>query len=341
MLRYTRILCMLLILITLVTGCGTGNKSEQDLESQTTIENRFEENTENETNNKEVIKESSGQFSSGYLDVNKDVYEYNGREVEIPFYLENLGNKNEGAATIGLLLFVDGNVQDYKIKENGQTKVMQKITLKPKERKEFKLIFKPVSGKKGEKVGVIPATIWNPDYLPEEKRPIWGNNQELGAIIPLEINMKCDGTNQLKGTKKNVKVSDIPEDILNDYKNMQVSDVYDALDTSVNFTMEASDKEKSILYGKDDKVPITLKLYGGENVKEKITVFINNKPVKVDKKDYVEVKTEKGKMVTVTANIDLSGYDRINSIYAVVMTSGKDYKVQDIYKTDSLLLINK
>ena len=52
-------------------------------------------------------------------------------------------------------------------------------------------------------------------------------------------------------------------------------------------------------------------------------------------------KTKKGKMITVTANIDLSGYDRVNSIYAIVMTSGGDYKIQDISKTDSLLLINK
>lgn len=52
-------------------------------------------------------------------------------------------------------------------------------------------------------------------------------------------------------------------------------------------------------------------------------------------------ENSKGKMITVTANLDLSGYDRINSIYAIVMTSGGDYKIQDISKTDSLLLINK
>ena len=53
------------------------------------------------------------------------------------------------------------------------------------------------------------------------------------------------------------------------------------------------------------------------------------------------MKTQKGKMIIVTANLDLSGYDRINSIYAIVMTSEGDYKIQDISKTDSLLLINK
>ena len=110
-------------------------------------------------------------------------------------------------------MFVDGNIQDYRIEANGKIQTMQKITLKPKERKEFKLIFKPVSGKKGDKVGVIPATIWNPDSLPNEKNPSWGNNQQLSANVPLEIKMKSNGTNQLKATKKHVKVSDIPRKI--------------------------------------------------------------------------------------------------------------------------------
>ena len=333
-----RIGCILLISTIILTGCKTGNKNKNDKENKTAVENRFEKKNENIEN---VKKESSGQISFGYLNEKKDVYEYNGKDVEIPFYLENQGNKNESVATIGLLLFVDGNIQDYRIEANGKIQTMQKITLKPKERKEFKLIFKPVSGKKGDKVGVIPATIWNPDSLPNEKNPSWGNNQQLSANVPLEIKMKSNGTNQLKATKKHVKVSDIPEESLNDSKNTYVSDEYDSLDTSVNFEMESSVKDKQILYGKNRKVPITLKLYGGASVNEKITIFINNKPVKIDKKDYIKVKTQKGKMITVTANLDLSGYDRINSIYAIVMTSGGDYKIQDISKTDSLLLINK
>ena len=79
----------------------------------------------------------------------------------------------------------------------------------------------------------------------------------------------------------------------NDWKNTYVSDEYDSLDTSVNFEMESSVKDKQILYGKNRKVPITLKLYGGASVNEKITIFINNKPVKIDKKDYIKVKNSK------------------------------------------------
>ena len=171
----------------MVTGCGANNKNKNDKSNKKIVENKFEKKDEN---NEDVIKESSGQISFGYLHEKKDVYEYDGKDVEIPFYLENQGNKNESATTIGLLLFVDGNVQDYRIEANGKIQTMQKITLKPKERKEFKLIFKPVSGKKGDKVGVIPATIWNPDSLPKEKNPSWGNNQQLSANVPLEI--KCN-----------------------------------------------------------------------------------------------------------------------------------------------------
>lgn len=112
----------------MVTGCGTSNKNKNN---KSTIENKFEKKDEN---NEDVIKESSGQILYGYLDEKKDVYEYDGKDVEIPFYLENQGNKNEGVATIGLLLFVDGNVQDYKIEANGKIQTMQKITLKPKKR---------------------------------------------------------------------------------------------------------------------------------------------------------------------------------------------------------------
>lgn len=245
-----RIGCILLILTIILTGCKTGNKNKNDKENKTAVENRFEKKNES---NEDIIKESSGQISFGYLDEKKDIYEYDGKDVEIPFYLENQGNKNEGVATIGLLLFVDGNVQDYKIEANGKIQTMQKITLKPKERKEFKLIFTPVTGKKGEKVGVIPATIWNPDSLPKEKNPSWGNNQQLSANIPLEIKMKCNGTNQLKATKKHVKVSDIPEEILNDWKNTYVSDEYDSLDTSVNFEMESSVKDKQIYMEKIER----------------------------------------------------------------------------------------
>ena len=118
-----RIMYMLLILMIMLTGCGTDNKNKND---KATVENKFEKKDEN---NEAAIKESSGQISYGYLDEKKDVYEYDGKDVEIPFYLENQGNKNESTATIGLLLFVDGNVQDYKIEANGkiQTKGKKRV----------------------------------------------------------------------------------------------------------------------------------------------------------------------------------------------------------------------
>lgn len=92
-----RIGCILLISTIILTGCKTGNKNKNDKENKTAVENRFEKKNES---NEDIIKESSGQISFGYLDEKKDIYEYDGKDVEIPFYLENQGNKNEGVATI-------------------------------------------------------------------------------------------------------------------------------------------------------------------------------------------------------------------------------------------------
>ena len=84
-----------------------------------------------------------------------------------------------------------------------------------------------------------------------------------------------------------------------------------------------------------------MRMFGGLNVEDKVTVFVNNKPVKINGGDYFTVKMQKGKMATITFDLDLSEYDEINSIYAIAMTSGKYYELQDVYKTDSMLLVNR
>ena len=328
-----RIVCALLLMGLLVSGCSS--RTEDDVDSSS-VENKFEE----ENNVGDVIKESQGAISYGFLDERTDVYTYDGSEVEIPYYMENLGEESEADAKVGLMLFVNGNIQDFHI-AGGQPKPIEKVVLKPGERKEFTMCFKPVSGKKGEKIGVIPVTIWNPDSLPKEDNPIWGNNQELGANVPLEIDMKEDGENKLVGTEEGVSASDIPEEVLEEYKSTYVGDVYDSLDASVNFKIDTGEDGKAVLYAKNGKVDLRLHLFGGKNVRDRITVFINNNPVKIGDKDYIEVNTKKGKMLTVDVKIDVSEYDRNNSLYAIAMTTGADYKVDDVYKTKSMLLINE
>ena len=67
------------------------------------------------------------------------------------------------------MFFVDGEAQPYSTNEDGKEtdeSYMHKFSIAPGDRLDFDAAFTPVSGKEGEEIGLIPAIIWNPDYIP-------------------------------------------------------------------------------------------------------------------------------------------------------------------------------
>ncbi len=293
----------------------------------------------------DAVSQSQGMIGYGFADGSPDEYTYNGEAVEIPYYIENMGEAGEENAEVGLLLFVDGEAQPFSAYEEEGKKeeaVMQKFSIPPGKRVELTLSFFPVSGKKGETIGIIPATIWNPDFVPEGgENPVFGNSLKLGTNIPLEIKMEADGNKVHKGAQTDAKMIDIPEEILAAQEKFFGEGEYDSLDSSVGFTIEPTKEKTNLLTAENGRADITINLYGGKQVTDKITVFVNNEPIKIDGGDYVKVKTKKGKMWQIRFSLDISNYKDMNTIYAVAMTSGEDYKVSDIYQSNILLLAKK
>lgn len=87
--------------------------------------------------------------------------------------------------------------------------------------------------------------------------------------------MKSDGKAVYKRAEADAKMADIPEEILAAYEGAAGEDSYDFLDDSVGFTMEPSEKNTRLLRTENGKADITINLYGGKQVTDKITVFIN------------------------------------------------------------------
>lgn len=288
-----------------------------------------------------LLVESSGSIGFGYLNPPDNGYVYDGSEVRIPYYIENIGAENEPEAKVGLMFFVDGEVQSYSITEDddkvSDLNSFHFFSLAPGERKEIEAIFKPVSGTAGDAVGVIPAIIWNPKYMPKsEKLARFGNCYSLNANVPLSIQMNENGTGEQKAASLQCDIIDIPEDVLLSLEDLYSNDVYDYLDSSVGFEIETGDKR--VLYADKGKVEVTINLYGGKQVADKITLFAGNRPIKIEDGDYVLVNTQKGKMCQIKATIDVSDLEKNSVMYAIVMTSGNDYLVQDIYITDPVLI---
>lgn len=334
---------ILLALVLVLSGCGNNRedvsndkKDDELIEAFSPEDTGDTKDTVEDGIDSEVFIQSMNMFAFGFLDIDTDEYIYDGKDVVIPYYIENVG-KND--AETGLIFFVDGEAQPIKINLNGketETETMQKFKMKPGERQEFEVRFTPVSGKKGDKVGVIPALISAPDVIPADKDIVsFGNCYKLSSNIPLIINMKEDGQNKTKKSAAGYDLIDIPQSVLDQYEGVEGKDTYDIIDASQCLEIESPNNKLLI---KDNKLDLTLNIYGGKQVTEKITLFIDNKPITIDKGDFVEVKTKKGKMCQIKATIDVSFVKKNSVMYGIAMTSGEDYKVQDIYATKPVLL---
>ena len=326
------IILISILLIFAITGCSVEKGTEKSDTTETQLANAFEEDAS-------LLRESSGQIGFGYLFPPEDGYVYDSTEVSIPYYIENMGKENETNAKVGLMFFVDGEVQPCSIFDNDELSAentFHYFSLAPGERVEFDVKFKPISGTIGEEIGVIPAVIWNPNYMPANSGSIrFGNCYSLSTNIPLTIKMEQDGMNNHTPSSLQYEIMDIPEAIMLSLENVYANESYDILNESVGFEIET---ENNILLAKNGKVDITINLYGGKQVKDKITIFINNQPIEISGGDYIEVNTQNGKMCKVQATIDVSHLESDSVLYAVVMTTENDYVIQDIFMTQPVLI---
>lgn len=324
--------CVMLLAAT--AGCSSDTVPSGDTQTETDLAAAFDEDTS-------LLKESSGTIGCGYPDAPDEGFVYDGTEVRFTYYVENMGEEEESDAEVGLLFFVDGEVQPFAVDEGDaltEEAVMQEFTLAPGEKREFEVVFQPVSGKEGDVVGIIPAVIWNPHYVPERAETVrFGNCYKMTTNIPLAITMEADGTGEHRASSLQCDVGEIPEEILLQLEGTYASDSYDILDNMVTVEIETAN-DSHVIALEDGKLDVTINLYGGKQVADKITLFIGNEPVMIEDGDYVEVNTEKGKMCRVQASIDVADLQEDSVMYAFVMTAGEDYVVQDIYMTDPVLV---
>lgn len=332
------LLVLIIALFILCVGCSQNKTDELEVEENQNIEDVFKNN-----NTSSVV----AQFGFGFISENfseRQVYKYNGEEICIPYYVKGM---EEGLkADFGLILFVDGVSQPYKIRQNGETseeQFMHKFSLANNEKKEFDIVFSPVTVKNEERVSIIPATILKPEFIPEsESKPIYGIYHSLSANTPNEIYFKSGITNsrELCGYSK-YSLDDIPESLKDNNMGAEVNSA-DGLDKMTKLELLPEYEEENIIYSNNGKVKFKLRMYGGPELTYNTTIFVNHKPVQIMNSDYLETKTQKGKMCTFDIELDISNYERLNTIYAISNPSGKGYfaEINFPIKTKSILMVN-
>lgn len=264
-----------------------------------------------------------GGFSYGWPD-ERDVFTYSGEPLEIPFYLTGAMDFSQ---EIGLLIFVDGIAQPYSaVFPDGTKKAeayMQAFELEKAAENRFNLVFQPVTGKTGDSLSIQAVTILSPSYMPAgTENPSYGIYHSENLTLPLQIAYEADAPAENKRTATDkYDITDIPKSVTdtNAYFDM------DTLDT-VNYLsiVPADGEDNSILYSQDGFATFKIMLYGGPEADNNITVFVNHQPVQLGGADYLAVRTVKGKMVEATIILDVSSFGKLNTLYAIASSTGRD-----------------
>lgn len=285
--------------------------------------------------------EEAGSFSYGWTD-ERDVFTYSGEALRIPFKLA--GAMEGSPQEVGLLLFVDGIAQPYSAVFSDGTELaetyMQTFPLEQGEENLFDLVFQPVTGKAGESLSIQAVTILRPSYLPEgAENPNYGFYHSANITIPLQIAFEKDAPEEGRKTAaESYEIVDIPKSVTN---SDEIFGLENGRDTNSYLSViPAEDENGSVLYSKDGAVTFRIRLYGGPEADQNITVFVNHQPVQVDGADYLAVRTQKDKMVEATITLDVSAFGEKGTIYAIASSGGRDSGLTETVKSPSVLFIN-
>ena len=98
---------------------------------------------------------------------------------------------------------------------------------------------------------------------------------------------------------------------------------------------------EGVIIANNYNATVSLFVYGGHEVTNRITFFVNHKPVKVNGVDFLEVQMKYGQMLLIDIELSLDNLNEFNSLCAIMMTTGSDYTTQEMFKTRSILLVNE
>lgn len=317
------LIAMMLSLSVFLPACEKKNNNE----SATSASSSDISSIMNDDN--DLMQQSSGGMSCGYQDADIESLTYSGEDVSVPYYIESTDENNGSDVSIGLLIFVDGEVQPFRVEDNdknGDEESMHIFHMKSGEKKKFNILFTPINGKKDETIGFLPVTVWNPEYQPgKSDNSSFGNTYETMSNVPLPLHMKKSTEAKTTETSVKIKYTDIPEKIKDQYEGTELGDTFDAIDASPNLEIES--KNSRVEMKEDGSVDLTFNAYGGAQITRKMTVFVNNQPVKIDNGDYVKYRVKKNKMCQIKVKLDKAKVSDGDVIYAIAVDTGKDYRL--------------
>lgn len=98
---------------------------------------------------------------------------------------------------------------------------------------------------------------------------------------------------------------------------------------------------EGIIVADDGHIQFTLFAYGGKELLNRITFFVNHQPIQFEGYDFIEIQMLDGKMLKLDVSFTVGDLESFNSLYAIMATAEPSEAIETIFKTPTLLLVNE
>lgn len=330
--KSTHITILISILVILLAGC---TKTQSALKPIEITDLDSSETNESSESSETIDATEIGFFSFGPSEAAEKHYIYDGNPIRIPFQIAGF---SEAISDFGVFVLVNGEPQAYTIEYEDGTILseshMHKFKLKKDSVMPFVIEFSPKTGNSGETVGIQFATILTPDYRPDlsSLNANYGIFHSLSKTLPISLYFEKDA----QAVENMIKPSTFD---VNDayYSTLNVKGQY------YNFTpgemtpvLYQVDGDPFIFKVHEDRLNFNLDVIGGQSgVNYRTTLFLNHKPIKIDGQDYIDVTAKEGIGSRVTLEIPTSDVAHLDTLYALTVPYGEDYKVSNAFPVKS------
>lgn len=267
--------------------------------------------------------------------------EYTGSPIKLDFFIDNLASPCE----VGILIFLNGQLQPYSIEGQADLENMHRFQLKEQEKKTFSILFDPVTGKRGEEVVVHFVGMLNPSFTPKAASVVFGNNHNILQTSPYKLVMHKAANAKPADFSGEVTSTDFTHDFTQRY-TMRNADgsVRNLLEKQTFF--QISDQNGDPLQTvslKNDPLSLNIQLFGGQEATYLISLYCNHQQLACfNGKPYIALTNKKGCVNTVTASLDANHLElsEYNHLYAIAVPIDKVFSAtaESILKTGSAVL---
>lgn len=269
-------------------------------------------------------------------DPKKMTLTYNGSPIPVTYQFEC-----ENPCTMGLMLYVNGILQPYTVTATGEETTMHTIEMGENDSQQFEFEFTPVCGKKGDKLVLIFANVYNAKVI-ELVGDInsFGNNQNISQPLPWTLQLNADSAEKEFKIANDYQAKPFSEEEKSSFIKIDRRGVRrNSLDNNCFIGIKQNERflsQRTVLSHSANN-DLELYVYGNLTGKYRISLYGDFTRLPINGQDYIEIEVKKGEYSVVPftfSKTDAAKYKNVFAISAPMEFQNALSKSSSIYITD-------